>query len=217
MLLPDRPPPRVMLADDHPFFRAGLREVLESCGMEVVGEAHDGESAVSLARTLNPDLILMDVRMPRRSGIEATREIVSTQPEIKVLVLSVSPNDSDVAEALDAGASGYLLKGAGADELTGAVVQALRGNAVIGAGVARQVLGAGRHHAESGAVEHAGLTARELDVLRLMADGASNAEIGRELFISANTVKQHVASILQKLGARGRVDAAVLAVRRGLI
>jgi DNA-binding NarL/FixJ family response regulator len=213
------PTARVVVADDHPFFRAGLREVLESYGLEVVGEARDGQYAVELARALKPDIVLMDLHMPRLSGVEATREIVAEHPELPVLILTVSPDDGDVAAALAAGARGYLLKGIGAEELAGAVAQAIRGSAVLDAEVARVVLDAMRAApgARPAAATGVELTGRELEVLRLLAGGASNTEIGRELYISANTVKQHVANIMGKLGARSRVEAAVLAVRRGMI
>lgn len=210
---------RVLLADDHPSYRAGMRAMLEGDGICVVGEATNGRQAIELAGTLTPDIVLMDISMPLVSGIEATREIVRGSPEQRVLMLSASAEDSHIAEAIAAGAIGYLLKDRPVDELVGAVRQAVKGDTVVSGEVAALVLGAVRSQARASAPADADwrLTARELEVLRLIAAGSGNDAIGRALYISPNTAKQHVANIVEKLGANSRVQAAVTGVRAGLI
>jgi DNA-binding NarL/FixJ family response regulator len=206
---------RVVLADEHPFFREGLREVLTSAGIAVIGEVSDYPSAVSLARKLSPDVVVIGLNAPDASGIESIRQITTSKPDIEVLVVAVSVDEGDVREALIAGASGYLLKDARASVIPGAVRQAAAGNAVLAGEVIRAFVA--RMKANNPAMDgEPALTARELDVLRLIAAGADNAAIGQALSISKHTVKQYVTNILEKLGVRTRVEAAVYAVRAGL-
>lgn len=211
---------RVLLADDHHFFREGLRGALRESGMTVVGEAQNGSQAVRLARELAPDIVVLDLNMPGMSGQEAVRLIVTEDPDIRIVILTVSADDGDVVEALAAGACGYLLKDASLDDLAVGIRQVARGNAVLSREAIRALTararadGSGAHHT---AKDGAGLTAREVQVLRLIADGADNAAIGRELSISPHTVKQYVTNIFEKLEVGGRVQAAVYAVRAGLV
>jgi DNA-binding NarL/FixJ family response regulator len=207
---------RVVLVDDHQLFREGLRGLLEADGMVVVGEGADGHEAVALARQLQPDVLVIDLRMGSASGLEALRSVAGSHPEISMVVVTVSTERGDVLDALAAGARGYLLKDTSVDQLAIGVRQAAEGQIVISSTLA----GALRTHVRAGArgEEHRqSLTPREQAVLRLMADGADNGAIGRELSISPHTVKQYVTSIFEKLGVRSRVQAAVHAVRVGLV
>ncbi len=214
---------RVVLADAHHFFREGLRGTLETAGMTVVGEAKDGAEAVALAETLKPDLIVMDLNMPEASGAEALRRIAAVSPDARVVVLTVSVEEADVLDALQAGACGYILKDTRVDELVGGIRQMACGQAVLSkeAMLALVARASANNHADrqSQALvdEQPLLTTREMDVLRLIVDGADNAAIGLELSISRHTVKQHVTNIFDKLEVRGRVEAAVYAVRKGLV
>ncbi len=211
---------RVVLADDHHFFREGLRGMLAADGMSVVGETTDGDGAVELARRLAPDVVVIDLHMPGASGIGALRRILTTSPDAQVVVLTVSADEADVLDALTAGACGYLLKDTRVDELVGAVRLAGGGHAVLSRDVVRALVArvrAGNDAAEQAGSDGLALTARELEVIRLIADGADNAAIGRELSISKHTVKQYVTNIFEKLGVQSRVQAAVFAVRKGLV
>jgi two-component system, NarL family, nitrate/nitrite response regulator NarL len=211
---------RVVLADDHHFFREGLQGMLAADGMVVVGEASDGAGAIELTRELVPDVVVVDLKMPQVSGVEALRQIAMSSPDIHVLVLTVSADAADALEALAAGACGYLLKDTRADELVGAIRLAAGGHAVLSREVAQELVARVRtdaHAAEQTNDDAIALTARELEVIRLIADGADNATIGRELSISRHTVKQYVTNIFEKLGVQSRVQAAVYAVRKGLV
>jgi len=210
----------VVLVDDHHFFREGLHGMLAADGMVVVGEASDGAGAIELTRELVPDVVVVDLNMPQVSGVDALRQIAMSSPDIHVLVLTVSADAADALQALAAGACGYLLKDTRADELVGAIRLAAGGHAVISREVARALVARVRtdaHAAEQGNDDALALTARELEVIRLIADGADNAAIGRELSISRHTVKQYVTNIFEKLGVQSRVQAAVYAVRKGLV
>jgi DNA-binding NarL/FixJ family response regulator len=207
---------RVVVADDHPVFRSGLRMLLEDLGVEVVGEAQDGSSAVALAVEHRPDVVLMDLQMPGVNGLEATRRLSEAAPDVRVLVLTMVEDDDTLFAALRAGAAGYLLKGAGPDEIDRAVRGVAAGDAVYGAGVAerlRRMFVAGPVAAP---VAFPQLVERERDVLALMAGGASNAEIARRLYLSDKTVRNYVSSIFAKLGVRDRAQAIVRAREAGL-
>jgi DNA-binding NarL/FixJ family response regulator len=216
---------RVLLVDDHAVMRAGFRAILEASGdIAVVGEAENGHEAVAAASALRPDVICMDVQMPVMDGLEATRRIVA-DPAVESAVIMVTTFDRDdyLFAALDAGASGFLLKNAGADELISAVRVVAAGDALLAPEVTRRVIE--RFAAASVPNPSApvppwapaeSLTEREAEVLRLVAQARSNGEIARELFIGEATVKTHVSNVLQKLAARDRVHAAVLAHQHGL-
>jgi DNA-binding NarL/FixJ family response regulator len=225
-----------VVADDHHFFRDGLRGMLEAGGMVVVGEAADGDQAVALACELTPDVVVLDLNMPGSSGLEALRGIARRCPEVQAVVLTVSDNDEDVLAALAVGACGYLLKDTRADQLALSIRQAAEGNMVLSGEVARALMAHIRAGAEAQAAAEArveapanaedsreadadrpALTPREAEVLRLITEGADNAAIGLELSISPHTVKQYVANIFEKLAVRSRVQAAVYAVRSGLV
>jgi DNA-binding NarL/FixJ family response regulator len=212
--------PRVVLADDHHFFREGLRDVLVGAGIEVVGEAADSRGLLKLASELAPDVVVTDLNMPDAQGVETIRQIVAASPQAQVVVLTVSADEADAIDALMAGACGYLLKDIRVDDVVGAIRQAARGHAVLSREVVRALIArvpAKTQPDERTAREPPALTARELDVLRLIVDGADNAAIGQALSISKHTAKQHVTNILEKLELQGRVQAAVYAVRAGLV
>jgi DNA-binding NarL/FixJ family response regulator len=213
---------RVLLADDQALVRGGFRLILEKPGIEVVGEAQDGAEAVALARRLRPDVVLMDVRMPRLDGIEATRQIVAGPADARVLILTTFDLDEYVFAALRAGASGFVLKDVRPPQLIEAVHVVARGDALLAPTVTRRlldrfatVLPAGPGERLPG--ELGELTERELDVLRLVAQGLSNAELAERLVLTEATVKSHVSSVLRKLGLRDRVQAVVLAYETGLV
>jgi len=213
-------PLRVVLADDHHFFREGLRGVLTADGVLVVGEATDGDGAVAMARELEPDAVVVDLRMPGTPGIDAVHRILAARPQAHVIVLTVSAEQSDVLEALAAGACCYLLKDTRVDELVASIRLAAAGHAVLSREIVRALAAqvrTGDDEAVHTVVNGPALSARELDVIRLIAEGADNATIGRELSISGHTVKQHVTSIFGKLAVQNRVQAAVCAVRAGLV
>jgi len=217
---------RVILADDQPLLRQGTRMILEAEGdIEVVGEAGNGHEAVALAEIQSPDVVLMDIRMPVVDGIEATRRIVAANDEIRVLALTTFDLDEYAFGALRAGASGFLLKDVRPAELVAAIRAVSSGDAVVSPRVTRRLLeeyalvtpgGAPGVWAEQSAAL-ATLTNRELQVLRAVADGLSNAEIAERLFVSETTVKSHVGRVLAKLGLRDRVQAVVLAYETGLV
>ena len=210
---------RVLLAEDHALFRQGLRDLLDAAGLAVIGEAPDGTSAVRLTRELKPDVVVMDLHMPRMDGIDATNEIMKMDRPPVVLVLTVSTTDDDVLDAIAAGAAGYLLKDAAADDIVNSVRAAHSGRSPLSPAVAGALLKRVREN--SGDVEAPGelltLSARETEILRLVAQGRDNTEIAQELYLSPSTVKNHVSSILEKLGVDSRVQAAVRAARAGIV
>jgi DNA-binding NarL/FixJ family response regulator len=209
---------RVLLADDQELVRAGFRLILELDGFEVVGEAGDGAEALELARELEPEVVLMDVRMPRMDGIEATRRIGLAGLKTRVLVLTTFDMDEHVYDALRAGASGFLLKDAGRERLTEGVRTVAAGEALFAPSVLRRLVD---HYVARPPLGRAvgldELSERELEVLRLIGRGLSNSEIAEALVISLATVKTHVRHVLAKLGLRDRVQAVVLAYESGLV
>jgi DNA-binding NarL/FixJ family response regulator len=211
---------RILLVDDDDLMRAGLKAVLSSdAAIEVVGEAGDGRAAVEQANALRPDVVLMDVRMPGLDGISATREVLATSPTVKVAVLTTFEQDDYIFGALSAGASGFLLKRTKPEELIAAIHAIAAGDSLLSPSVTRKVVErmAGQFEADPTARERLELlTPREREVLELIARGLSNAEIGKELYISDTTVKTHITHILQKLHLRDRVQAVVLAYQTGL-
>ena len=210
----------MLLVDDQLLFRKGLRALLEEeKDFEVVGEASDGREAIDLARTTRPDAILMDINMPICNGVEATRIIKAEQPDVKIVALTVSDDDQDLFEAIKAGAQGYLLKDLRPDELFEMLRAVMRGETPISPAIAGKLLNEFRRRPWHEPSETAGwdLTARELEVLQLVAEGLGNAEIGGRLFIVEGTVKNHLHNILEKLHLENRVQAAAYAIREGLV
>jgi DNA-binding NarL/FixJ family response regulator len=211
---------RVLLVDDHAIFRVGLRRLLEDQDFEVVAEASDGASAVRLARSLSPDVVTMDTDMPGMSGVEATERILRAAPTARVLVLSSSAEESDVVDAVMAGACGYLLKRSSPEELAMGVKACANGESMVSPSVTGQLLrrfrsgGTNQSFAEPFERE---LSDRELEILKLLAQGKDNAEIARVLILSPKTVKNHISAILRKLEIDNRIEAAVYAVRRGIV
>lgn len=211
---------RILITDDQAMVRSGLRMILESeSDFEVVDEAADGAQAVRIARREKPDVVLMDVRMPEMDGLEATRRIAEEAPGVRVIVLTTFDIDEYVYGALRAGASGFLLKDAPADDLIAAIRVVAGGDALLAPSVTKRIIeqfaaGPDPHRSVEGLDE---LTEREVEVLRLVARGLSNTEIADELYVSEATVKTHVSHILTKLGLRDRVQAVVAAYESGLV
>jgi DNA-binding NarL/FixJ family response regulator len=211
---------RVLLVDDHDLFRTGLRNLLEEQGVQVVGEASAGAEALKIVRELAPDVVVMDLNMPGMSGVEATRHITGFAPLTRVVVLTISDQDGDVMDAILAGACGYLLKDSSIQELMSGIRAAAIGEALISPHIASKVLQ--RVRATSASTEAAEtirseLSDREIEVLKLIANGKDNADIAGELCISPKTVKNHISNILMKLQIENRIQAAVYAVRSGIV
>jgi RNA polymerase sigma factor (sigma-70 family) len=214
-------PLRILLADDHTLFRQGIRVGLDSRDdMEIVGEAADGLEAIALARETMPDVILMDISMPRYSGLEATRRIKREMPYVKIIILTVSDQEEDLFEAIRSGADGYMLKNLEARELFETLQIVARGNVLLSGAVAGKILKEFRQRPapEARLAEVVDpLSERELEVLELVVAGMTNSEIAERLVISEATVKNHLKNILEKLHLRNRTEAAVYALRSGLI
>lgn len=202
---------RVLLVDDHPLFRRGVKEALEQGGVGVVGEATNGKEAVELAQELKPDVVLMDLLMPVLGGLEATAVLHKEMPQLGILILTVSEKEKDLAQALKFGARGYILKNASPQELLEAVQKVARGEVCISPVMAAKLL------TEFPGEEQPSLTEREREVLGLVAKGATNKQIAEKLFIAENTVKVHLRNILDKLHLKNRAEAAAYAVRTGLV
>lgn len=212
---------RVLLVDDHALFREGIKSLLDSRpDIEVVGCAGDGHEAIALARETTPDVILMDIEMPRCDGLEATRQIKREFPDIKIVALTVVDNDKTIFEAIKSGAQGYLLKDLEAYQLYDMLESLRQGSAPLSGSVAARILEEftrGEPATNKNAQNVDPLTDRERDVLELLVTGKSNAEIAEELVVTENTVKTHLANILTKLHLRNRIQAAVYAVSQGLV
>jgi len=213
---------RVLIVDDHALFRRGLQMVLrQEPDIEVVGEAADGHEAVAKAQESMPDVILMDVRMPKRSGIEATQKIKEMLPHVKILMLTISDDEADLYEAIKAGASGYLLKEISIDEVADAVRSVWAGQSRISPSMAAKLLtefaAMSKRAEERQQLPAPRLTDREMEVLKLVAQGLNNRDIAKELFISENTVKNHIRNILEKLHLHSRMEAVVYAVKEKLL
>jgi DNA-binding NarL/FixJ family response regulator len=208
---------RVLVVDDHPLYREGLTTALTAAAdVEVVGEAGDGAEALRLVAANPPDVVLMDLHMPGVSGVEATRQIRDTQPAVAVLVLTMLDGDDAVFAAMRAGARGYLLKGAGRDEITAAIAAVARGEVVFAAGIATRVLAFFSGGPASGAKPFGELTDREREILDLVARGLTNQAIARRLVLSEKTVRNHVSNVFTKLQVTGRAEAVARARDAGL-
>ena len=209
---------RTLLVDDHALFRDGVASLLLAWGHEVVGQASDGGEAIDLVESTSPDVVLMDVRMPKVSGLEATAEIKARHPEVAIVMLTVSEDEADLFRAIKAGAQGYLLKNLEAPQLRSMLEGVARGEPAITPGTAARIIdefllspeGRGPSHSQR-------LTEREVGVLRLVTEGKRNREIATELGISENTVKFHLKNIVEKLHAQNRAELAARAVREGLV
>jgi DNA-binding NarL/FixJ family response regulator len=205
-------PIRLLIADDHPVVRDGLRAMLATQpDMELVGEAATGTEAVTQGRALRPDVVLMDLQMPDLDGPGAIATLREQAPEVRVLVLTTYGTDADITRAVDAGATGYLLKDAPREQLFGAIRAAARGESVLSPSVATRVLGRMRAPAEEA------LSPRELEILQAVARGLSNKDIGRQLYVSEATVKTHLLRVFSKLGVDDRTAAVTVALERGII
>jgi len=211
--------PRLLLVDDHTLLRQGLRRAVEDAGFDVVGEAGDGEEAVRLAVEFRPDLVLMDLSMPVMDGIEATGRLRHSVPEARVVILTMHGEEDTVARALRAGAVAYLLKDCSIDEVAATLRAVAAGDTDLSADLARTLLAElpGPLDPAPTAIPASSLSQREVEVLQMFADGCSTVEVGQRLYISAKTVKNHLASIYEKLDARDRTQAVLTAVRMGII
>jgi DNA-binding NarL/FixJ family response regulator len=211
---------RVLVVDDQELFRRGLTMLLSvESDIQIVGEAGDGATAAALAASTSPDIVLMDVRMPKLSGIEAITAVRNAAPDARIVMLTVSDEEGDLYEAIKGGASGYLLKDASTDEVAQAVRVVADGQSLISPSMAMKLLDEFKQMARTDRSQPATprLTERELEVLRLVAQGLNNREIARQLFISENTVKNHVRNILEKLQLHSRMEAVMYAVREKLL
>jgi two-component system, NarL family, response regulator LiaR len=209
---------RVMVVDDHAMFRDGLRAVLEhERDMRVVGEAGDADAAITLASDLRPDVVIMDINLPTRNGIEVTRRILADNPSLRVIALSMYHDDDLIAAMIQAGARGYVLKDAHAAELLQAIRLVAAGGAAIDPAVAPQVLDLYRKMTTEGAVVGSDLTDRDREIVRLLAAGLSNRDIGASLGLSEQTIKNILSGIYRKLGVTNRTEAVAVAVSHGLI
>ena len=211
---------RVLIVDDHDLFRTGLRNLLEEQGVVIVGEAATGAEAVSVVREIAPDVVVMDLNMPGMGGVDATRHITSIAPLTRVVMLTISEEDSDVMDAIMAGACGYLLKDSSIQDLMAGIRAASHGESLISPNIAAKVLQhvrATNTQPEIANTIRAELSDREIEVLKLIANGKDNGVIAAELHISPKTVKNHISNILMKLQIENRIQAAVYAVRSGLV
>jgi DNA-binding NarL/FixJ family response regulator len=212
--IPTNPRPRVLLVDDHQLLRQAVRRALEDAGLEVVAEAGDGSEAVRLAADIAPDVVVMDVSMPVLDGVEATRRIHAASPDLPIVVLTMHGEESQRREAIEAGATGFLTKDVSMQDVVATVMQAAGGDVALSPELASTIL----HELRTPDTKSSSpLTPREEEVLQLIADGLSTTEVAKHLFISGKTVKNHLASIYEKLDARDRTQAVLAAVRIGII
>jgi DNA-binding NarL/FixJ family response regulator len=205
-----------MVVDDHPIWRDGVARDLEEAGYRVVATAGDGEAAVRIAAAARPEVLVVDLQMPKLSGVEVTRQVIAANPAVRVLVLSASGEQADVLEAVKAGATGYLVKSASREELLSAVEATARGEAVFTPGLAGLVLGEYRRLSAAPAADTPRLTERETEVLRMVAKGLSYKDIAARLVISHRTVQNHVQNTLNKLQLHNRVELVRYAIEQGL-
>jgi DNA-binding NarL/FixJ family response regulator len=208
---------RVLVADDHALFRDGIISLLEAAGFDVVGQAGDGQAAVEAALRLRPDLVLLDITMPQLSGLEALRLIKRGLPETQVVMLTVSDDDADLFEAVESGALGYLLKNLSADQFFEMLDGLQRGEAAMTRQTTARLMKGLNDLSPQRAEPVQSLTQREIELLRLVAEGMSNKVIAQTLSISQNTAKYHMRNILQKLGVQNRTEAVTQAIRAGLL
>ncbi len=208
---------RLMLADDHRMLREGLSRSMSEHGFDVVGEARDGVEAVNMAYSLSPDVILMDVSMPEMDGVEACRQVRAAVPGTKVVMLTMHADQEVLANAIRAGACGYLVKDCSTEEIAGAVRMASNGDTALSPQLAASMLDEVRKLDMAPTREDRVVTKREEEVLQLIADGCSTSEVADQMYISQKTVKNHLASIYQKLDARDRTEAVLQAVRMGIV
>lgn len=215
---------RVLIADDHPLFRDGLRSLLEARGIDVVGEAHNGREAVEQARRLRPDVLLMDLNMPELDGLAATRLVSTQQPEVKVVILTASEDDADLFEAIKGGAQGYILKNLESGEFFRLLDGVARGEPALTPNLAKRLLGEFARPASAPSranvddVDAQALTEREHEVLQLLVQGVtSNRDLADRLVVSENTVKYHLRNILDKLHVRNRAQVVAYAMRHGMV
>jgi two-component system response regulator DegU len=209
-------PIRLLLADDHRMLREGLRRSLSERGFDVIGEARDGAEAVDLVTALRPDVVLMDVSMPEMDGVEATREIRQRGSDVRIVMLTMHADHDVLADAIRAGANGYLVKDCSTDEIAAAVETVAAGETALSPRLAASMLAEVRRQELQSEAERL-ITKREEEVLQLIADGCSTPEVAERLYISQKTVKNHLASIYQKLDARDRTQAVLQAVRMGIV
>lgn len=208
---------RILLVDDHALFRAGMASLLKAWGFDLAGQANDGEEAIAKVRELHPDLVLMDITMPKLNGLEATKAIKSIFPDVKVVIITVSDDDQNLFEAIKSGAEGYLLKNLREEEFADLMARLDQGEPIMSPGLASKLLreftrlGDSKHQAETGM----GLTDRELMVLQQVAQGATNKEISDSLHISCNTVSYHMKNIFSKLHLRNRAEVVAWAFEHG--
>jgi two-component system, NarL family, response regulator DegU len=221
---------KIVIIDDHQLFREGVKRILDfEPNFEVVAEAEDGTEALTVVKEHQPDVVIMDINMPKINGVEATKRLVEAHPDTKVIILSIHDDENYVTHALKTGACGYLLKEMDADTLIEAVKVVAEGGAYLHPKVTHNLVNEFRRLALSGQVEHVGqvkpevrrplhiLTRRECEVLQMLADGKSNRAIGEALFISEKTVKNHVSNILQKMNVNDRTQAVVVAIKNGWV
>ena len=211
---------RVVIVDDHDLFRTGLKNLLEEQGVQVIGEAANGRDALRLVSELAPDVVIMDLNMPGISGVDTTRQLAAVAPLARVVVLTISADDDDVMNAVLAGACGYLLKDSSIQDLVAGIIAAAAGESLISPQIASKVLRRLRSqtsHVDAAETIRTELSDREIEVLKLIANGKDNAQIAGDLHISPKTVKNHISNILMKLQIDNRIQAAVYAVRSGIV